>query len=273
MTQTDTESTVKNVLSWASVAYGFGFFTVTLHTARLGLPVLELIQPVYVWIGLPLAGVAFFSRRLLQHLLARSAALASDFRSSLAVLSGEVESAEINIVSEMLGAMSVLAPTRLILLPLVHWFVHKFREPGLMRTEEKPYSRRVRLLHRLAALARIFATIQGLVNLASYVLVLLLALVLYVWVLYPKIPQGIGGGKPTSVRLIVEKDAVPPEFIGQVKTGQLIVGPLDTKTVVIPATLLYSTKDFLFVDLRSGTRLSIKSGAVCAVEWNPRNAF
>ena len=35
-----------------------------LHTARMGIPVLELIGPINVWIGAPLAVVIFFSRKL-----------------------------------------------------------------------------------------------------------------------------------------------------------------------------------------------------------------
>ncbi len=274
MSEPDTESTVKTVLAWGSVSYAFGFFTVTLHTARLGLPVIELIQPVYVWIGLPLAAVAFFSKRILQYFRVRSAELAAEFRSSLGALSAKVEPAEINLVAEMLGAISALPVLRLVLFPSLQRLVHKYLEPVLIRTKDdfpQAHDRQVRLIHRLVTFARLFAACQGFMNLINYALLLVLTLALYVWFIYPSIPQGIGGGKATSVRLVVEKDALPPEIISQKKERQLSAGPVDVKTVVLPATLLYLTKDFFFVDLRSGTRLSIKSGAIQAVEWSPKN--
>jgi hypothetical protein len=36
-----------------------------LHTYRLGLPVVELIEPIYIWVGLPLAVVLYFIGQLL----------------------------------------------------------------------------------------------------------------------------------------------------------------------------------------------------------------
>ncbi|HYK61081.1 MAG TPA: hypothetical protein VEV85_16735 [Bryobacteraceae bacterium] len=46
------------------MAYGFGFLTVMVHTYPLGVPALQLIEPVNVWIGAPLAGVVFFLDKL-----------------------------------------------------------------------------------------------------------------------------------------------------------------------------------------------------------------
>jgi len=44
-------------LSWdqylklAAIPYAFGFFTVMLHTARYGFPVVQILQPLNFWIG------------------------------------------------------------------------------------------------------------------------------------------------------------------------------------------------------------------------------
>jgi len=56
--------TIEPILKWGAVAYGFGFLTVMVHTYLLGVPVLQLIEPVNVWIGAPLAGVVFFLDKL-----------------------------------------------------------------------------------------------------------------------------------------------------------------------------------------------------------------
>ena len=42
---------IEPALKWVAVAYAFGFVTVMLYTYRLGIPVLQLIEPVNVWIG------------------------------------------------------------------------------------------------------------------------------------------------------------------------------------------------------------------------------
>lgn len=57
---------IEPILKWAAVAYGFGFLTVMWHTHRLGVPVLQLIEPVNVWIGAPLAIVVFFLEKLVK---------------------------------------------------------------------------------------------------------------------------------------------------------------------------------------------------------------
>src|SRR5687768_7852624 len=55
---------VERALAYAALSYGFGFVVVMLHTARLGFPVIGLLEPIYVLIGLPLAAVAFFGNQL-----------------------------------------------------------------------------------------------------------------------------------------------------------------------------------------------------------------
>jgi hypothetical protein len=36
-----------------------------LHTHRLGIPVVELIEPIYVWVGIPLAVAGYFVEQLI----------------------------------------------------------------------------------------------------------------------------------------------------------------------------------------------------------------
>jgi hypothetical protein len=38
-------------LKFAAIPYAFGFFTVMLHTARYGFPVVQILQPLNFWIG------------------------------------------------------------------------------------------------------------------------------------------------------------------------------------------------------------------------------
>src|SRR5262245_12223709 len=56
-----TSGFIDRVLTYGAVSYGFGFLVVMLHTWRLGLPVISLADPIYVWLGLPFAIVAFYA--------------------------------------------------------------------------------------------------------------------------------------------------------------------------------------------------------------------
>src|SRR6187399_2481245 len=55
---------IERVVRYGAVAYAFGFLVVMTHTWRLGLPVITLVDPVYVWLGLPFALVALAWARL-----------------------------------------------------------------------------------------------------------------------------------------------------------------------------------------------------------------
>src|SRR5688500_14041353 len=52
----------EGIVAFVGIAYACGFFTVMVHTYSLGAPVLELGQPIYVWVGLPLA-IAFVASK------------------------------------------------------------------------------------------------------------------------------------------------------------------------------------------------------------------
>ncbi len=76
------ESEIKQIeyfLAWGSVAYIAGFITVTVHTAQLGIPVIEILRPVYIWVGLPLAIVIFFIRWLWNMVRARINRIRGEF--------------------------------------------------------------------------------------------------------------------------------------------------------------------------------------------------
>ena len=55
---------IEPVLKWGGVAYVFGFGIVMYHTYRLGIPTLQLIDPVNIWIGTPVTILTFFSDKI-----------------------------------------------------------------------------------------------------------------------------------------------------------------------------------------------------------------
>ncbi|HYL87063.1 MAG TPA: hypothetical protein VE263_22765 [Candidatus Angelobacter sp.] len=56
---------IEPILKWGAVSYACGFLIVMIHTARLGIPALQLIEPINIWIGLPIAIVLFFFDKLI----------------------------------------------------------------------------------------------------------------------------------------------------------------------------------------------------------------
>ena len=69
--------------------------------------------------------------------------------------------------------------------------------------------------------------------------------------------------------MVVDRKAVPPELI-PAQTRSPTPAAAD-ETLVFPAALLYSTTDHFFLELESGTRLSIKADSVQAIVWNPNS--
>src|SRR5438128_2625054 len=106
----ETETGVKSIIAWASISYAFGFATVTLHTYRLGLPVLEVLSAVYIWIGLPLALVAFFGRSLALFFKARALGRATQLRESWRNLTSEVDEEDLDIVAASFRIMVTFFP-------------------------------------------------------------------------------------------------------------------------------------------------------------------
>jgi hypothetical protein len=278
----DTERAVKAVLAWGSVSYAFGFFTVTMHTAKLGLPMIELLQPTYIWVGLPLAIVAFFGRWLMNHLRRKGAAMAAEFRSLLETFVDHGESSRGPLTDAMkraTDALSTLLNRHVPLFPLRYRFRPLLRcVPYASQYFEKKQNdmpqeqivaivqacRRFTLIAYTSSIAAIFLYLLSIVSWLG------LAAFIYVAAIYPAIPQGIGGGKAVPVRLVLDRDALPPGLVEQQQETRNRTDATTSKTVVQTATLLYATKEFFFVDLGSNNRLSIKASSIQAVQWNPK---
>src|SRR5262249_22087715 len=122
-TQTEDKGFVEQVVTWASVSYAAGFFVVLLHTWRLGLPVLDLVQAVYVWIGLPLAAFAYFWnwpwRYFRGQLEARSALL----RASLGAGGPAPDEIDTGTILKAIEMVAPLVVTDFLTLRFVEWLV------------------------------------------------------------------------------------------------------------------------------------------------------
>jgi hypothetical protein len=106
---------IEPILKWLAVAYGFGFLIVLLHTYRLGIPMLQLIEPANVWIGLPLAILAYFVDKIYQG-TRRSVAdfkasirQATEIRKDLDATSGDLEKFIFTAVDLWFGSLALFA--------------------------------------------------------------------------------------------------------------------------------------------------------------------
>lgn len=259
------EGNVKRVLTWGSVAYAFGFATVMLHTYRLRMPVIELIHPIYVWVGLPLATVAFFFKHIAAAFRRESSRLAAEVRSGWSQTATTATSAELDIAAELVGLVRAV--------PLVGWIVGPFMlrmvDKAVQQakaSDPKLFDAGAKHLRRMIGASRLVLAGLQAVNLVSFAALLCLLLFAYVWVIYPSIPQSLGGGKPSSVQLVVEANSLPEVISALGASASASAAPSEKATVRLRVELLYLTKEAYYVET-NGIRLSIKADAVKSIIW------
>lgn len=195
---------VDSIAAWASVAYGCGFLVVLLHTGRLGLPVIELLEPIYVWIGLPFAALAFFGRRLLSWLKAHSTWHRDQLISALNDENEEHDPIA-DFVAEAGRAWLWFLPRRWAsrrLRYMIDRLLHAVgRESRIAKGVLHTMRWQVRSL-------RAASSLQALTGVALIVGMTVFAIYHYVLRVYPSISQSYGGGAPLPVRLLLDSSMV-----------------------------------------------------------------
>jgi hypothetical protein len=220
---------IEPLLKWGAVAYGGGFLTVMLHTHRLGLPVMQLIEPIYIWIGIPLATTLYFFEPLIAAYQRRRALLRQEMNeiklslNDLKAIKTPQEAAQesIKASTEMIDMLMtvftgfvVVAPLgaavmlimKKILMPYLQKMLNESIETsglGELRADLVNFSRFLNFANRT-----VMAFFQFGLRLLPLVLILL-ALAFYTFVVYPAIPQSLGGGKPSQARLIIDVKKIP----------------------------------------------------------------
>ena len=264
--ETMAQGDLKSFLAWGSIAYGLGFVTVMLHTARLGFPVLELLSAVYVWVGAPLAVIGFFWVRIWRFFKSRASNLTREVRDSWEGLKHGVDAKDFDVISEFVGFASAVSPILKPLRPPVESLLRK-----AMGSKSEISRRAARTLSRFASLLRGLQALSSFLRLFNVALVLVIGSCLYVWVVYPLIPQSFGGGAPTTVRLLVNTQKIPPDIPGLPGIGAATDRKVTASTSVTdPLQLLYSTADHYYVEGPGGQRVSLSKSAVEGVIWNPK---
>lgn len=270
------EELVKQVVSWGSIAYALGFLVVMLHTWRLGLPVIELIHPIFIWIGLPLATIAFFYRQISAAFHRSSSEIATEAKTGWSLAVDAKSQADADLIAEAIGSLrafdgffslgigDTLARTAA---PLIQQVLSN----SLAEIKSKnlnDYELRKRQFRRILGWARLTIAIFRMLNVAGYALLLGISLYVYVWELYPQIPQTLGGGKSRMVSLVVEQGSLPATPSASAAPSAASVPSAEKATEMLSATLLYMTKDAYYIRSKDGRTLSIKADAVKSVVWD-----
>lgn len=200
---------VEQVITWASISYAAGFFIVLLHTWRLGLPVLDLVQAVYVWIGIPLAVFAYFANELWRYFRGRLEIHTAALRSSLSE-SAWPRNIDARVILNVIEKAGPFVLPGFVTLRLLELALSYAREKlSSQSSYGKSALRFFDLLFRISTGISAFFTLLSLIAGAAIVAGILIA---YVWIVYPRVPQSLGGGAPARVRLVLDVTKVSPDF-------------------------------------------------------------
>jgi hypothetical protein len=282
---------IEPVLKWAGVAYMFGFLIIMVHTYRLGIPTLQLVEPINIWIGAPLAVVAFFldkiyvaSKRAVGTLV-QSLKEAGGIREQFDKNSDNLEDLFLQIVDFWLGSLALFAAPFGLAGPMKQLYRRAFRayinlvkriaktDPLAFLNADAGGAGRERLLNSVAPTLKWtlrVAAVAHFVNVAIYIVCIFLACWLYVEV-FPSIPQTLGGGRPLAVELLVSPDMLPQgkEFEGWRTEGHPSLG--ETKgNILVPVTLYFHGEHELIVRKGAGPIVSLGDHAVEGIVFPAR---
>jgi hypothetical protein len=253
---------LKHLGAWSSIAYASGFLTVMLHTARLGFPVLELFSTLYFLVGAPFGVIGFLSTPILRYFRSRASNLASQAKASWTDLTKEVNPSDIDALSTLFGLLEAISP-------YFRFFRKRLEKKVRQHVDVNRHidARTRSFLHRSAALGKGLRAVVRSVNLLSTAIVLIFALCLYVWKIYPLIPQQYGGGAPVEIQVLLDQDKLPPTLSDLPGVPVQAPGKASKTAVIGPVKLLYSSKHHYFLEGSQGERFSLSRGAVEGILW------
>lgn len=245
------------LLQWVAVAYGAGFLTVMMHTHTLHIPVVELVEPIYIWVGLPLAVALYSVPIVMPPILGQM---------------GKNLLLELREVKEMREGLSG------------YWTSMERGEVPNPKEFPRDHPKIFWCTKKFYSALTYFGVLDAFI---SYALKLqffawaLLLLVIYIHVVYPRIPQSLGGGRPSPVRLIVDGTKIPvddvdlgnlfPQGVTEKSTAEKSnresSGPASRTTCGI--VLHYENEHAYYVQRGRGPIVAIDHGAVNGVIFGP----
>ncbi len=263
-----TEDDLKIFVTWASISYGFGFFTVMLHTARLGFPVLELISAVYIWIGFPLTVIAFFSKKIYD-------SIKTNLNQSYTNISNHFKELAPNVqLDNKIDIVSKFISTLIIYIPIINFwpefFTNKLRGPFDNLFEKYNIDDKAkRKLQILIIILNIFNNISIIIRNIIRPFLIVGVIFLYIWVIYPSIPQSLGGGAPQNVKLIIDAEKLSINLPIMWSITSEVDSQDKYKTIITEKVqLIYKTKDEIYIKTKNGIILSLSNDTIKGVIWS-----
>lgn len=267
----DQKAQAEKLITWASVAYGFGFSVVLLHTARLGVPVLELLKPIYILVGLPLSLLAYFSRRVVDWLRTNLRRNRDALVAALKTKYSSDEEVPEEIVTKMLDSTLQVLPwyfPKILSRAIFTRLIDSARDPQVKDEKQKRGRRDPSLLRLVEGYQRIlnaWRPAKSLINIGVLLVVSAALVILYVWEIYPRVPMACGGGAPVRVLLLVDEAKLPPAVASMTKTPQTTTRSGAALSGQIE--LLYITSTAYLVRTRDGVVMSLDKSLVNGIVY------
>lgn len=285
---------IEPILKWVGVAYMFGFLIVMVYTYQLGIPTLQLIDPINIWIGAPLAILAFFVDKIYLavkrevRILAQSLKNAASIAENLNRNSPNSDAFYNQINDILLSSIAQLAAPFGLSRPferLLRWF---FRDssnrskdassdepPVLPQTPEGtvPDQRHQRMLNKIEPFIRWILRVLAFnrfLSVIAFVIYISLACALYVEV-FPHIPQTLGGGRPLAVEILVSPEVLPQGKEFEDWRTDSSPSQQETKaSILVRVNLYFRNENELIVRKGTGPVIALSSHAIEGIVFPPR---
>ncbi len=266
MTNSPSSRSIETYLKYAAVPYAFGFFTVMVHTARYGLPVIQLIDPINVWVG---AFPSLFLLAVWKLFQLPQASSGSELTRQLIGRIGLSRTASLNVTLSLISIALLLCAARVRLVAetphyqLRAWLAFSLLLVTAFTVNWVKLSTHYELCRLLPSSRSLIDPVYRWLVRVWVVLVALLVFRAYVTGIYPNLPLRYGFGRPAPVRLIVNPQMVPHELLETNVTS--VEAPIETQWVL----LLYRTgqEHIVLCEQCKAKILSLSNAAVSGVIW------
>jgi hypothetical protein len=290
---------IEPLLKWAGVAYAGGFITVMLHTHRLGVPVMQLIEPIYILVGIPLALAVYFVEPLIEWFRSKRELLRQEmngidqYLKTLSEIKTPQQAAEeaLKALGDMINltmsifrlVMPIAADLWSILNKHVMSYLKKLLDKRIHTSDpDKAKASLIKYAQSLTfATQTVIAFFRFGLRLTPLALILAFLLVYTIYV-YPSFPQSLGGGEPVQARLIIDAAKFPladanlrdlfPASSPEKKTGDDDRSKSEKPESRITCSILlhYQTEHAYYISRRSsGSIVVVSHEAVNGVIFNP----
>lgn len=304
---TSFEERLKLLALWGGIAYAFGFACILVQTSRYGIQVIEVIKPLNFWVGLPPTLMIFLSIyvwdrhlseivRRVEHrrrdLLDKAAPpLASPITRLWKMASAAPRRLGINVKYEVKeesarALVKFVINALVVFIAVIPQLIKAIDPIQLFRWLGSIGSVAFVIIESVAALVVLVFAVDWARHLfetharlrLTFLSSLVVAFILYyVWLVYPMVPQELGGGWPAKVQFILAAETFQDSTLEQ--RGLISINGTTGNTGDV--CLLYSAADVYFVDFHCSVEsrrdeplvISVPNNLVRAVIWKGRPKY